>query len=285
MAVDAPSEPDAWVDVGEGIELAIWCHGPEDADGPPFLLVHGLASNAHLWDGVAAALAGTGHRSVAVDLRGHGRSSKPDGPYHLDAVAGDLARLVPRLGTKGPWILVGQSYGAIVVLAAAGLLGDEVSAVACVDGGHIDLRRRFPEWPACERLLAPPRSEGLPAAVLEARIRESHKGWPETGTAGFLACFERRPDGTVAPWLTYERHIEVLRGLWSADTEAIRRSTKQPTLLLSADDGMPAKAEDVERALAQLPAGEGRWMKGHHDLHAQHPEALAAALVELAGAT
>jgi len=44
----------------------------------PFVLVHGLASNARLWDGVARRLAGAGHSSAAVDLRGHGRSDKPD---------------------------------------------------------------------------------------------------------------------------------------------------------------------------------------------------------------
>ena len=46
------------------------------ADGPrrAYLLVHGLASNARLWDGVARRLAGAGHAVAAVDLRGHGRS-------------------------------------------------------------------------------------------------------------------------------------------------------------------------------------------------------------------
>jgi alpha-beta hydrolase superfamily lysophospholipase len=44
------------------------------ADGAPILLVHGLASNARTWDGVAEALVAAGHDVAAVDLRGHGAS-------------------------------------------------------------------------------------------------------------------------------------------------------------------------------------------------------------------
>ncbi|HEY5472951.1 MAG TPA: alpha/beta fold hydrolase, partial [Candidatus Limnocylindrales bacterium] len=69
--------------VAEGLELRILRREPISSDSAraedgsrssaPFLLVHGLASNARLWDGVARRLTEAGHRSVAVDLRGHGR--------------------------------------------------------------------------------------------------------------------------------------------------------------------------------------------------------------------
>src|SRR5262245_45283564 len=45
-----------------------------DGDRVPVLLVHGLASNARLWDGVGEELSARGYPSVAIDLRGHGRS-------------------------------------------------------------------------------------------------------------------------------------------------------------------------------------------------------------------
>ena len=47
-----------------------------DGDRRPFLLVHGLSSNARLWDGVGRRLAAAGHQVVAVDQRGHGRSEQ-----------------------------------------------------------------------------------------------------------------------------------------------------------------------------------------------------------------
>ena len=48
-----------------------------------WVLTHGLASNARLWDGVARRLAEAGHRVVTVDQRGHGQSSKPDDGYDV----------------------------------------------------------------------------------------------------------------------------------------------------------------------------------------------------------
>ena len=45
-----------------------------DRDAAPFVLVHGLASNARLWDGVAEHLHASGHTVIAIDQRGHGRS-------------------------------------------------------------------------------------------------------------------------------------------------------------------------------------------------------------------
>ncbi|MCY7373317.1 MAG: alpha/beta fold hydrolase, partial [Spirochaetaceae bacterium] len=61
--------------------------------GRPFLLVHGLASNARLWDGVAVLLLEAGHEVVAVDLRGHGRSEQVEDGYTTDQAADDLAAL------------------------------------------------------------------------------------------------------------------------------------------------------------------------------------------------
>ena len=112
------------VHVAEGVELAVdrWPAANADpgapAPGAPFLLVHGLASNARLWDGVAAALTGLGHEVVTVDLRGHGRSSKPDEGYDVPTVADDLAVLIERLGLERP-IAAGQSWGGNVVLELA----------------------------------------------------------------------------------------------------------------------------------------------------------------------
>ena len=52
-----------------------------DGERRPFLLVHGLSSNARTWDGVAAGLAAAGHEVVAVDQRGHGHSDSATDGY------------------------------------------------------------------------------------------------------------------------------------------------------------------------------------------------------------
>ena len=65
------------VAVSPGVALHV-----ERWDGEPgataFVLVHGLASNAHLWSGVAEHLAARGHPVLTLDQRGHGESDAPD---------------------------------------------------------------------------------------------------------------------------------------------------------------------------------------------------------------
>ena len=56
---------------GDGVRLHARDWG---GDGPPVILLHGLASNCRIWDGVAPLLAAAGFRTVAVDQRGHGES-------------------------------------------------------------------------------------------------------------------------------------------------------------------------------------------------------------------
>ncbi len=90
-------------------------------DAPPIVLVHATGFHARCWDQVAAHLPG-GH-VYAVDMRGHGRSSKPDPPYPWSRFGDDLAALTKLLGIEGA-IGVGHSMGGhSVVLAAAAVPG------------------------------------------------------------------------------------------------------------------------------------------------------------------
>lgn len=277
------------IPVADDVALAVAVWGPaarrsgRSQPGSPFLLVHGLASHARLWDGVAAHLVERGHEAIAVDLRGHGRSSKPDGPYDIPTVAGDLATLIGRLGLDRP-VVAGQSWGGNVVLELAARHPDLVRGIACVDGGWLEPCASFSSWDACRAALAPPRLAGLPLAEIEGYIRRAHPDWPETGIQGALANFERRADGTIAPWLTYERHIAVLRGLWDHRPSEIYAGVRVPVLLLPADTGEPErgaqKRERVELAQRRLPSARVRWLVGDHDIHAQHPAECGDVLLD-----
>ena len=60
------------VATGTGVRLRVVRWGdPATHSGKPIVLVHGLASNAMLWEGAALALVKLGHPVIAVDLRGH----------------------------------------------------------------------------------------------------------------------------------------------------------------------------------------------------------------------
>ena len=266
------------VPVADDVELAVdlW-----DGRGrEPFLLAHGLASNARLWDGVADDLAGRGHPVAVVDQRGHGRSAKPDGGYDFATLADDLVRVIGALALDRP-VAVGQSWGADVVLELAARRPGAVRGVACVDGGTTELARRFPTWEECESALAPPPFRGTPLAEIEARFRRAHPDWPERGIRGALACFEVLPDGTVAPHLTFERHMTILRHLWSHRPSRLWDDIGVPVLLLpcrGSGEWAAMKRASVEEAERRLARARTHWFDAHHDVHAQHPDRVAAVL-------
>jgi len=273
------------IEVANGVELAADVWTPVATSQPPVVLVHGLASNARIWDGVAAALVARGHPVVTVDLRGHGRSSKPDGPYDVPTVADDLAALIEGLELDRP-VVAGQSWGGNVILELAARHASLPRGIVCVDGGWLELSRQFADWDACRTALAPPRLAGRRLEEIEGYVRAAHADWPESGIRGTLANFEVRPDGTVAPWLTFDRHIEVLRGLWEHHPASVYPRVSVPALLIPVQGGDAGrdvrKRRDVEAASELIPESRVRWFTGDHDIHAQRPDEVSSVMHEMA---
>jgi pimeloyl-ACP methyl ester carboxylesterase len=107
--------------------------------GPPVVLIHGVAGRASQWDQVVELLAET-RMVIAPDLLGHGDSAKPRGDYSLGAHASGIRDLLVGLDLGGASI-VGHSLGGGIamqfayqfpercerlVLVSSGGLGDEV---------------------------------------------------------------------------------------------------------------------------------------------------------------
>lgn len=274
------------------VRLAVVRHDPPGTTtGPTFVLVHGLASNARLWDGVGMALADSGFASIAIDLRGHGQSPKvpvADG-YGFAEVVGDVLELLDAEGLTGDRrpVIAGQSWGGNVVVDLAAQHPERARAVMAVDGGIIRLADRFPSWEECADRLAPPNLTGTPVTRMRAWMSSSHADWPPEGIEGALANFEVRADGTIAPWLNREAHLAILHGLWGHDPVARFRQLTLPAAILMADSGDAAwtnnKRAGVHACVEASPAAiEVEWLEGaDHDLHAQHPRHTADSLIRL----
>lgn len=249
-------------------------------DRPSVLLVHGLASNARLWDGAADALVELGYHVIAVDQRGHGRSDKPDEGYDMQTVADDLASLITALQLERP-VVAGQSWGGNVVIELSHRHPHLVRGVCAVDGGLIQLRDRFDDWESCASVLAPPALAGTQFSRFEAMIRSAYRGWPETAVHGTLANMEVLADGTIRPWLSRERHMKVLRGLWDHSPQTIIPTLSRPVLFTPADSGTQqsvTKRDEYDRAATQHHVRVDWFSPAHHDLHAQYPERWANVL-------
>lgn len=269
--------------------------GPGADRRPPFLLVHGLASNAWVWDGVTRRLAAAGYDAAAVDLRGHGSSDVPNGGYDTDSAAGDLAVLCAELGWVGERrpVVAGQSWGANVVLALAASAATPLHAIALIDGGWLRLAASFPTFTQCWASLAPPDLSHLRYRDLAERLRAAHRDWPAEGIEGTLANLIELPEGGVRARLDRSHHEQILHSLWACDPRTLYPLVAVPVLLLPAGDPDAthllgrAKRATVDEAAACLPGAAGvdrpvRWYVGaDHDLHAQHPQRVATDLLSL----
>jgi pimeloyl-ACP methyl ester carboxylesterase len=246
-------------------------------DGPVrFVLVHGLASNARMWDGVGASLADRGIGSMSVDLRGHGQSPKPDDGYDFDSVVADL---VPLLQDRP--VVAGQSYGGNVVVALAARHPELVRGIACVDGGAIDMRQRFATKAEAVEAMKPPYEQfvGMLRTDEEAYFRRAHADWPETGIQGALACHAVDDDGRIQSILTWPRHKQIVEAMWDEPPTELFPKIEVPVLFLVASERM---RPGVDAAVQSLPNGRAIWFEGaHHDVHAQRPVEVADALVTM----
>lgn len=259
---------------GVALEVDTWDGG----DAMPFLLSHGLASNRRTWEGVAARLDELGHPVASVDLRGHGRSDKPEDGYDFATMGADLVEVLDAVGFPTA-VVAGQSTGGNIVVDLAARSPERVVGVVGVDGGALELSRQWPDWEACKAALTPPALAGAPAAAVEAMLRRAHPTWSEWGVEASMANFERLADGTIRPWLTLDRHLRILRSLWEHHPSTVIPTLKVPVLLVMADTG-DSWAEHKRALAAELTAAARHvrvdWFSpGDHDLHVQYPTELA----------
>lgn len=275
------------IEVAAGVSIYArrWVGDESSPATPGFVLVHGLASNARMWDGVAEALADAGHAVLAIDQRGHGLSSKPDDGYDMTTITDDLLAVVDH--ATATWagfetiVLAGQSWGGNVVVEFAARFPGRAQSIVAVDGGTITLADNFATWDAAAEALRPPPLIGRARAELDAYMRRAHPDWPEAGIVGSMACFEVRDDDTIAPWLTLDRHLLVLRGLWDHHPADRYPLITDPVLFITADDAAAPvdwrarKVVSLDAAEVGIDRAEVRWIVGDHDLHAQFPVQIA----------
>lgn len=79
--------------------------------GDPVILIHGWPLSSDSWDPISNALVEAGHRVIAYDRRGFGRSDQTAGGYDYDSFADDLADVMKETGATSNVTLVGFSMG------------------------------------------------------------------------------------------------------------------------------------------------------------------------------
>lgn len=112
----------------DGVKLAYVDEGKGE---PAFVFMHGWTCNRSYFkpqhDHFKAK-----HRVVSVDLRGHGESDKPKGPYSIRQYADDVAWLIGKLDLDRP-VVLGHSMGGVAALELAAEHPQSVRAIVMVD--------------------------------------------------------------------------------------------------------------------------------------------------------
>lgn len=242
--------------------------------GPGVLFSHGLGGTRHQWRAVAQILAGS-CRVVAADLRGHGDSAKPAGPYSVKDWAEDLAE-VARAAGLDRYVAVGASVGGPIVLQLAADHPERVRAAVSVGG--------FAALPPAgrERMLqraATVEAQGLAAvadAVVAAQLSpETHAASPALAAHVRAALLGNDPAAYAA----------AARAVAAADVTDAARRLACPVLLVWGTEEKVAPFP-VQAALKRLiPHAALRAIPGAGHLpFLERPQEFAAALQEfLAG--
>ncbi len=88
-----------------------------NGDGEPLLFIHGLGSSSRDWEQQARFFAKR-YKVIVYDVRGHGNSGKPPGPYSMQLLAMDAKKLLQALGIC-PAHIVGISMGGMIAFQLA----------------------------------------------------------------------------------------------------------------------------------------------------------------------
>ncbi|MFN0096457.1 MAG: alpha/beta fold hydrolase [Dehalococcoidia bacterium] len=248
------------------------CFGREG--NPPVVLLHGFTSTGRMWGAQIDALVHAGYLAVVPDMRGHGRSSAPEGldRYGIARYALDVRELLQSIETE-ICALVGCSFGGMVALEYAVTFPETLAALVISDAS-----------PAYER------------PDYDDRFRERERGMRENEEVvrkfGAAALGKRLARDIADPFLAdgiRERYARLSSDgfLGAAHTRRERRDVTgllgerltMPVLLCDGDADPVFCALDV--MAQQLPAARVRVFKGAgHGLPSTRPEPFTHELVD-----
>lgn len=204
-------------------------------DAPPVVLLHGWCCDHTYMAPQFEHFAQTGRRVVAPDLRGHGRSDKPPGPYSMQVFADDVAWLCGRLALSKP-VLVGHSMGGIVAFDVATRYPDLPGAIVLLDAAVV--------LPPAARAGIPRFLEALRGPEYAAALRDF------VGTVFFLPTDDAARKARILDGMAAAPHHVMLSAYRELADYDARGRLVAPCLYIAADEPSPRSDMDRLRELA-----------------------------------
>jgi 3-oxoadipate enol-lactonase len=242
-------------------------------DGQPLLFIHGLGSSARDWE-LQVTEFSKAYQVITFDLRGHGQSGKPSGPYSMALFSSDTAALLKALGVASAHV-VGLSLGGGVAFQLATDSPALVKTMTIVNSAPELVVRTFKDQVGIWQRFAIVRLLGMRrmGEVLSKRL------FPKTEHAALRATFvERWAENDPR---AYESAMRAMIG-WSVTDKL--GSIGCPTLVVAADqDYTPVALKEAYTKL--LPNARLVLIPdSHHATPVEQPEQFNAVLKDfLAG--
>jgi pimeloyl-ACP methyl ester carboxylesterase len=180
------------------------------------------------------------YRAVALDLRGFGRSDRPDAGYAIDDFAGDVLATLDALGVGGA-TLVGHSMGTFVARRAAQLAPDRVANLVLIGSAADPVNDVTREVAALLTELPDP----VPLAFArEFQASTVHVRLPDAFFDGIVA------ESATAPAHVWRRTFASVMAF--GDTADLARITAPTLLVWGSHDGLFDRAEQ-DRLVTAIP--------------------------------
>lgn len=239
---------------------------------PPVLMIQGLGASKHAWNLQRAALA-LRWRTVALDNRGSGRSSRPIAPFTLEDLADDALRVLDAAGVDDAHV-VGASMGGVVAQILAVRNPDRVRSLvlACTSCRQHPWREDLlREWSATARgrgLL----DVGRGAAQWVMGPRSFRRAVPALGWLGPLAILRPRD--------SFAAQVDAILATDPSIADRLSE-VSAPTLVVVGNQDILTPRGDSEELAERIPGAELVVISGAaHGLMVEHAGTFNSVLVD-----
>ena len=223
--------------------------------GSPIVLIHGWPLNADMWEYNARVLAEAGHRVIAYDRRGFGRSDQPWTGYDYDTLAADLGSVLEQAEVDGA-TLVGFSMG-----------GGEVVRYLARQGGARASKAVLAASVVPYMLKGPDNADGVDRSVFDGMVEGLKKDRPAflapfgkqffgAGLLNFSVSSELLQwAGNLALQASPKATLDCVRAFSETDFRADCAAVKVPTLIIHGSSDHTVPTEASSNRAAEMIAG------------------------------
>lgn len=233
----------------DGVTLA----GDDTGEGPPVILLHGLTATRRYVVMGSTALQRSGHRVIAYDARGHGRSSPAPNPseYGYDVLGRDLEAVLDQREIERA-VLAGASMGAHTLLWLAlrhpRRVGGMVVITPAYESEENDDPERLARWDALSDGLRHGGIDGFLAAYGDPQV-------PETWRDTVLKVIRQRLAQHEHPDALADALRAVPRSRPFGELSELETISVPAVVVASADDADPGHPQQVGEAYAAAIPG------------------------------